>query len=110
MVYVDQCGGLKVEAGLIRPEDKKAALSAGILQKSAHGTGDDKVPKNPYSQKLRDDLEAIKLAALQNAMLDQPDLLIDLPAFQLSGATGFRDLFDISFGTPSNTPSFEASV
>jgi ParB family chromosome partitioning protein len=108
VVYVDQCGGLKVEAGLIRAEDKKAALAAGILQNSAHGAGDDKAPKNPYSQKLRDDLDAIKLAALQNAMLDQPDLLIDLLAFQLSGATGFRDLFDISLGTPSSTPSVAA--
>ena len=105
VVYVDQSGGFKVEAGLIRPEHKKAALAAGILQKSAHVSDDDKAPKPPYSQKLRDDLEAIKLAALQNAMLDQPDLLLDLLAFHLSGATGFRDVFDISLGTPSNTPS-----
>lgn len=108
VVYVDQSGGLKVEAGLIKPEDKKAALAAGVLQKSAHGSGDNKVPKNPYSQKLRDDLEAIKLAALQNAMLEQSSLLVDLLAFQLSGATGFRDVFEVSLGTPSNTPSVEA--
>ena len=108
VVFVDQSGGLKVEAGLIRPEDKKPAIAAGVLQTSAHGSGDDKAPKNPYSQKLRDDLDAIKLAALQNAMLDQPDLLLDLLAFQLSGATGFRDVFDVSLGTPNNTPSVEA--
>lgn len=108
VVYVDQSGGLKVEVGLIRPEDKKPAIAAGVLQTSVHGNGDDKAPKNPYSQKLRDDLDAIKLAALQNAMLDQPDLLLDLLAFQLSGATGFRDVFDVSLGTPSNTPSVEA--
>ncbi len=108
VVYVDQSGGLKVEAGLIRPEDKKPAIAAGVLQASVHGSGADKAPKYPYSQKLRDDLDAIKLAALQNAMLDQPDLLLDLLTFQLSGATGFRDVFDISLGTPSNTPSVEA--
>lgn len=108
VVYVDQSGGLKVEAGLIRPEDKKPAIAAGVLQTSAHGSGADKAPKNPFSQKLRDDLDAIELAALQNAMLDQPDLLLDLLAFQLSGATGFRDVFDVSLGTPSNAPSVEA--
>ena len=37
----------------------------------------------------------------------QPDLLLDLLAFQLSGMTGFRDMLDISLGTPCNAPSTE---
>lgn len=70
---------VQISAGLIRPEDKKAAIEAGVLTKSNHGSSS-AAPKNPYSQKLRDDLDAINLAALQNAMLDQPDLLLDLLA------------------------------
>ena len=91
VVHVGQSGELQITGGLIRPEDKKAAIEAGVLTSSHHGSAE-KAPKNPYSQKLRDDLDAIKLAALQNAMLDQPDLLLDLLTFQLSGMTGFRDV------------------
>lgn len=107
MVHVGNDGTLEVTAGLIKPEDKKVAIVAGILIKSHHGGDGDKAPKGPYSQKLQADLEAIKLASLQNAMLDQPDLLLDLLAFQLSGMTGFRDVLDISLGKPCNAPSTE---
>lgn len=106
VVHVGQNGQLQVTGGLIRPEDKKAAIEAGILAASQHGSAE-KAPKNPYSQKLRDDLDAIKLAALQNAMLDQPELLLDLLTFQLSGMTGFRDVLDITPRYPGNAPSCE---
>ncbi|WP_299852226.1 ParB/Srx family N-terminal domain-containing protein [uncultured Roseovarius sp.] len=102
VVYVSNGGDVQTCAGLIRPEDKKAAMEAGVLAKSNHGSA---APKNPYSQKLRDDLDAIKLAALQNAMLDQPDLLLDLLGFQLCGMTGYEKVFDVSLGGPTNTPS-----
>ena len=106
VVHVGSSGTVEVTAGLIRPEDKKAAIAAGILAKSQHGGGE-KAQKNPYSQKLRSDLDAIRLASLQNAMLDQPELLLDLLAFQLSGVTGFRDVLDVTLGHPSNAPSTE---
>ncbi|MGR3512139.1 MAG: ParB/RepB/Spo0J family partition protein [Paracoccaceae bacterium] len=104
VVHVSQNGELQVTGGLIRPENKKSAIEAGILATSQHGSAE-KAPKNPYSQKLRDDLDAIKLAALQNAMLEQPDLLLDLLTFQLSGMTGFRDVLGITTGHPSNAPT-----
>lgn len=107
VVHVGNGGKLEVTGGLIRVEDKKAAIEAGILAKSSHGAGGEKPPKNPYSQKLQADLEAIRLASLQNAMLEQPDLLLDLLTFQLSGMTGFRDVLDISLGHPGNAPSTE---
>ncbi|WP_299048625.1 ParB/RepB/Spo0J family partition protein [uncultured Tateyamaria sp.] len=107
VVHVGNNGQLEVTGGLIKAADKKAAIEAGILAKSHHGGSGEKTPKNPYSQKLQADLEAIKLASLQNAMLDQPDLLLDLLTFQLSGMTGFRDVLDISLGTPCNAPSTE---
>ena len=106
VVYVGQNGQLQVTGGLIRPEDKKAAIEAGILATSEHASAET-VAKNPYSQKLRDDLDAIKLAALQNAILDQPDLLLDLLTFQLSGMTGFHDVLVLSPGDPRNAPSVE---
>ena len=106
VVHVGQNGQMQVTGGLIRHEDKKAAIEAGILATSQHGSAE-KATKNPYSQKLRDDLDAIKLAALQNAMLDQPDLLLDLLTFQLSGMTGFHDVLVLSPGDPRNAPSVE---
>lgn len=107
VIYVGQGGSLEVSAGFIRHTDKKAAIEAGILVKPGHGSDAERPTKNPYSQKLRDDLDAVKLAALQNAMLDQPDLLLDLLAFQLSGMTGYGQVFDVSMGTPRNAPSLE---
>ena len=107
VVHVGNSGALEITAGLIRPEDKKAAIEAGVLAKSQHGASGEKAPKNPYSQKLQSDLDAVKLASLQNAMLDQPELLLDLLAFQLSGVTGFRDVLDVTCGEPSNAPSTE---
>ena len=104
VIHVGQSGELQVTGGLIRSEDKKAAIEAGILAPSHHSSAE-KAPKNPYSQKLRDDLDAVKLAALQNAMLDQPDLLLDLLTFQLSGVTGFRDVLGITTTQPNNAPS-----
>lgn len=107
VVYVGCGGDIIVNAGLVRPEDKKAAVEGGILTKSSHGASSVGTPKNPYSQKLRDDLDAVKLAALQNAMLEQPDLLLDLLAFQLCGMTGYEKVVDVSLGSPSNSPSTE---
>ncbi|PHS19330.1 MAG: hypothetical protein COA78_00315 [Blastopirellula sp.] len=106
IVYVGNDGEVKVSAGLIKPEDKTAAVEAGVLTKSHHGAAP-AAPKNPYSQKLRDDLDAVKLAALQNAMLDQPDLLLDLLGFQLCGMTGYDKVLDLSLGTPTNMPTTE---
>lgn len=107
VVYVENDGTFKISAGLIKPEDKKAALESGILEKSNHGSTGVAVPKNPYSQKLQADLDTVKLAALQNAMLEQPDMLVDLLAFQLCGMTGYNEVFDVSLGTPTNCPSTE---
>ena len=105
IIYVNQSGELCFEAGLIRKEDKKAAIEAGVLKKSGHQKPD--TPKSPYSQKLATDLDAIKLAARQNAILDKPEYLLDLLAFQLCGATGFAKVLDIAQGNPRNTPETE---
>lgn len=107
VIYVGNGGDVKFEAGLVKPEDMKAALEAGVLTKSSHAPTGEPAAKNPYSQKLRDDLDAIQLASLQNAMLEQPDLLLDLLAFQLCGMTGYGTVIDVTPGTPNNAPSTE---
>ena len=105
IVYVNQSGELSCQSGLIKREDKKAAIEAGILKRSAHQKFDK--PKSPYSQKLADDLEAIRLGARQNAAVNKADMLLDLLAFQLSGHTGYRRVFELRLDHPRNHPETE---
>jgi len=102
---VDHSGQLRLEAGLVRREDKKAAIEAGVLQASRHQTED--TPKSPYSQKLASDLFCIGRGARQNASLEHPELLLDLLAFQLSGGMGYRMAFGLRCDDVANLPSTE---
>jgi len=76
-----------------------------MLQASRHPKDD--TPKSPYSQKLANDLFCIARGARQNASLENPDLLLDLLAFQLSGGMGFRNAFGLRTDDVANTPSTE---
>ena len=78
------------DIGLIRREEK-AAIETDVLQASRLFKDD--TPKSPYSQKLAGDLFCIARGARQNASLENPDLLLDLLVFQLSGGMGFRTAF-----------------
>lgn len=93
-------------AGLIRSVDKKAAIDAGILK--APTSTKSNAPKPPYSQKLTADMQAIRLAAVQTAILAKPELVLDLLGFGLSDASGsFETVFGIRRDRPSNAPSVE---
>ena len=87
--YIGDRGNLNVEAGLIRKENKDAAIEAGILPKphKSSVSGSD-APRSPYSQALAADLTAIRLAACQTALLEKPEFVLDLLAFFLSPASG----------------------
>ncbi|MCA0869285.1 hypothetical protein LCL97_00465 [Seohaeicola saemankumensis] len=102
MVYVDHDGDLSVCGGLIAKEDRAAAEAAGILQPSQHGKSD--IAKPAISAKLQDDLNRIATGARQSAVLDHPDLLLDLLAFQLTGRMGFRGAFGIRTEDVPNMP------
>ncbi len=105
IVNVSHNGQVSVAGRLVKREDKKAAIEAGVLAKSEH-RGNNK-PKSPYSQKLVDDLKAIQLGARQNAMVNKAEMLLDLLAFQLSGNTGYRRVFEMRFDHPRNQPQTE---
>ena len=106
-VYVDYEGIQRVSGALVKPEDKKAAVEAGVLPKSMHSNASD-TPKSPISQKLRDDLNRIALGARQHAALRDPDLLIDLLAYQLSHDLYHQSPFGISLTCVPNWPTTEA--
>lgn len=104
IVYVAGDGCLQHCAGLIRNEDRAAAEATGVLAPSAQKPDQ---PKSPISAKLADDLARIALGAKQNALLNDPDLLLDLLAYQLSHALWTSKPFGIRCETVSNWPSTE---
>lgn len=106
ILLVNGSGKLEITAGLVRPEDKKAAIEAGVLQ--APQTAKSEASKSPYSQKLMADMQAIRLASVQAALLAKPELVLDLLGFGLSEASGsFESLFGIRLDRPTNVPSVE---
>lgn len=107
LVYIDTQGALQIEAGLVKGTDKKAAIDAGVLEQSNHvgSTG----TKSPISQKLAMDLGRIATGARQDAALRDPDLLLALFAFQLSGKSGYTSAFGLRKDEVPNVPSTEMS-
>jgi len=111
IAYVGNEGDLILRHGFVRPEDTAAAIAAGIMQENRHGTAStdggaagDK-PKSPYSGALVEDMRAIRLHAVQAALLAKPELVMDLLAFGLSGEAGMDRVFGIHPETGRNTPS-----
>ncbi|MEJ6396090.1 ParB N-terminal domain-containing protein [Gymnodinialimonas sp. 2305UL16-5] len=108
-IYVDGNGEQQVSGPLVKPEDKQAAIEAGVLAKSLHSSiGGGDAPKSPISQKLRDDLNRITKGAQQHAALRVPDLLIDLLAYQFSHNLRWDAPFGITTTEVPNWPSTEA--
>ncbi|MEL7181618.1 MAG: ParB/RepB/Spo0J family partition protein, partial [Pseudomonadota bacterium] len=106
IILVNGSGEIETTAGLVRPEDKKAAIEAGVLQTPQTTKSD--TPKSPYSQKLVADMQAIRLASVQAALLAKPELVLDLLGFGLSEASGsFESVFGIRLDRPTNAPSVE---
>jgi ParB-like partition proteins len=108
-VYVGHSGTVQVSGPWVRTEDRAEAIEAGVLTGHAAGaTGSDAVPapRSPYSGALVEDMKAIRLAAIQTALLDKPEMVFDLLAFGLSLASGVStSVFDLSPGRPMNCPS-----
>lgn len=105
LVFVDNSGTLQFETGLVRGADKKAAIEAGVLAKSNH-TGNAGA-KSPISSKLRIDLDRITTGARQDASLRDPEMLLALFAFQLSGKSGYTSVFGLRKDEVANVPTTE---
>ena len=111
-VYVGRDGELCCDLGFLRPEDRAAAVEAGVIAADRHNSAGavvaDAAPKSSYSAALVADIHAMRLAALQQALLAKPELVLDLMAFALSSASGaYATIFDMRLGTPTNVPSVE---
>ncbi|WP_298864524.1 ParB/RepB/Spo0J family partition protein [uncultured Sulfitobacter sp.] len=107
LVYIDTHGAVQVEAGLVKGTDKKAAIDVGVLEKSNHVGST--ATKSPISQKLAMDLGRIATGARQDAALRDPELLLALFAFQLSGKSGYTSAFGLRKDDVPKVPSTEMS-
>ena len=109
IVYVDHSGVLQSVCGLIDADDKEEAVIAGILEESKHSLSQQAVaPKAAFSQKFIEDMRAIRLAAVQTALLDKPEFVLDLLAFCLSPASGcYNDTLALQFNHEKNAPSID---
>ena len=86
------------------------ALDADGQAARSHDSGSaaDAAPKSPISNALRDDLGRVAQGARQHAALRDPDLLIDLLAYQVSHGLAWRKPFGLSTEDVPNWPTTEA--
>jgi ParB family chromosome partitioning protein len=112
ILHVTHSGELKVIEGLVKPEDKEAAVAAGVLKASQHKTSDSAAAtssKPRMSQALVDDLKRVVTGARQHAAVNDPDLILALLAFQVSGGSKYGDPIGLSPNDVPNWPATEAS-
>ncbi|MEL6542967.1 MAG: plasmid stabilization protein, partial [Pseudomonadota bacterium] len=84
-LWVGYHGKIEASYGLIRPEDREEAEAAGHCQPSRHGTkAESQAEKPPYSAALSEDLRRIRTGAVQTALLDTPDLALELLTLALT--------------------------
>jgi ParB family chromosome partitioning protein len=106
-VRVDYQGDLQVERGLITRDDVAEAAARGVLDRLPEParTTRCKADASPYSGALRQDMRAVRLAAIQTALLAKPDMVLDLLAFGLSQASGMGStVFGLRPERPANKP------
>ncbi|TWI27789.1 ParB/RepB/Spo0J family partition protein [Paracoccus sulfuroxidans] len=115
LVYVDYAGEVRASEGIVLPEDADAAIAAGLIEadhvtpakSAASGAGSAEAEKPALSQALVTDLQAMRNAAVQGALLDKPKLALDLLAFTMSERFGPIDMaFHPSNITPSEAEGF----
>lgn len=111
ILHVTNSGELSVVEGLVKPEDKEAAVVAGVLAASKHKKADstDTSSKPRMSQALVDDLARVVTGARQHAAVNDPDLILALLAFQVSGGTEYGNPIGLNASDVPNWPTTEAS-
>ena len=105
VVYVGPRGDLLRADGLIRLQDRAAAVAAGVLPEPTTAHGADVPPASPYSLAVMADLRAIRLAAIQRALLDRPELVLDLLAFGFAQESGGVVPLNLRPETAPNRPA-----
>ncbi len=115
ILYVNWHGELTSRMGFVHAEDIPAAIKAGVLAETTPvprtttpSQGEAAAKEKPaLSQALLTDLQAMRSAAVQGAILDKPKLALDLLAFSLAERFGPLDMhYHASNITPSEGDGF----
>lgn len=112
ILHVTNTGELSVIEGLVKPEDKEAAVAAGVLKASQHKKSDNAAAtssKARMSQALVDDLKRVVTGARQHAAVNDPDLILALLAFQLSDGVKYGRPIGLTKEIVPNYPTTEAA-
>lgn len=104
VIYVDREGQVCTAEGLVRPDDKAAARAAGLIAGPARAEEADK-PKSPISNALADDLRRVFTGARQHAALRDPDMILALLAYELTGSMGYSHAFGLRTEDVPNLPT-----
>lgn len=107
LVYIDHEGKECCELGYLRPADRTEAEELGLVEPQEDIKAQTKAKaKGDYSQALKEDLQKVRRGALQTALLEKPELILDLLAFSLceeSSGSAYSP-FNIKIGRPENQP------
>lgn len=110
-VYITYHGALGATYGMIKPENRQEAEDAGVCAKNMHGTGASAAekPKSAYSAALTTDLARVRTCAVQTALLDKPELALDVLTFALVQSM-YDSPLGISTTQPANAPDEDAGL
>lgn len=85
MFWIGYNGKVDTNMGYVAPDDIKAAVEAGVLEKVKPVSTPAK-KKGPYPEALMRDMSVIRTCSLQKALLDKPDFALDLLFFALTSS------------------------
>lgn len=87
-IWIGYHGDIQTREGMILTEDRPAAEAAGVCKPNQHGqsaSASETVKEKPmYSTALAEDLARIRTGAVQAALLEKPELALELLTFALT--------------------------
>lgn len=81
-LYIAHDGELVIEKGMVKPEDKEGAENEEVTNSDEGDMEQPQPEKKGYSESLKRDLEAYRLAAAQAELAKHPALAFDLLVFK----------------------------
>ena len=101
-------GEIATSFAFVRREDIARAVEAGVIEAPEQPVNTDEADDAgaTFSAAVTEDLRALRLHAVQAALLDHPELAMQIVAYALSQASGQAcPIMDARIGAPSITPS-----
>jgi len=106
VVYlVNWNGDVVADGPYVRKDDQKAAVELGVLAPSKAILETDERPKSAFSMAVKDEVGAVKLHAMQAALVKDRRTALALLAFSMAGEPAEATLLGLRREDPKNAPS-----